>query len=176
MKPGKKALRNITGILSAILIVGVLAGLYAAGTGSSENWPGHKLQTDSETAMSLYDKGVLADKAGDNKSALKYFQKAFELDRRNPDVLNMLAHSKLKTGLINEAILDYWTALKLRPRFPEAREYMGEAYIQAALKEIGTLKGYGKDGEEQREDLIKAFKAAAAGLESDVDEKQETNK
>jgi hypothetical protein len=49
--------------------------------------------------------------------------------------------------------------------FPEAREYMGEAYIQAALAEIETLKSYGKDDDEQRAALIKAFKDAATNLQ-----------
>ncbi|MDD5692605.1 MAG: tetratricopeptide repeat protein, partial [Candidatus Omnitrophica bacterium] len=64
----------------------------------------------------------------------------------------------------DESLETYKKALELRPRFPEAREYLGEAYIKAALREIKTLKGYGVDGEENLEDLVKAFKEAAAGL------------
>lgn len=165
MEQKNTSARRLPGAVFALLLTTLLAGAYAAGTGSSDNWPGRKLQSDSESAGSLYDKGVAADKAGNNRAALKYFQRAFELDRQNPDILNMLAHSKLKAGLINEAITDYWAALKLRPRFPEAREYLGEAYIQAALMEIKTLKSYGEDGEEQREDLVKEFRDAAEGLE-----------
>lgn len=171
MKQGHKLPASVLGAAAALLLAGLIAGSYASGTGSADNWPGHKLESDSETAASLYDKGVLADKAGDNKAALKYFARAYDMDKRNPDIINMLAHSKRKAGRINEAIEDYWTALKLRPRFPEAREYLGEAYIQGALKEIETLKSYGKDGEEQREDLVKAFKDAAAGLEQEGENK-----
>lgn len=158
---------EIQGMFALMLIAGLMAAVYAAGTGSSDNWPGRKLETDSQSAMTLYDKGVEADKAGNDKVALDHFQAAYNLDKRNPDIINMLAHSKRKLGRLNDAILDYWTALSLRPRFPEAREYMGEAYIQAALKEIETLKSYGKDGEEQREELVAKFKKAAADLEAE---------
>ncbi len=150
-----------------LLAAGIAVRTDAAGTGSPDNFPGRKLEADAGTAPSLYGKGVQADKAGDDEAALKYIQQALKLDRENPEIINMLAHSERKLGMINKAIMDYWKALRLRPRFPEAREYLGEAYIQAALQEIETLKSYGTDGEEQREDLVKAFLAAAANLEAD---------
>ena len=53
---------------------------------------------------------------------------------------------------------------KLRPKFPEAREYLGEAHIQAAIREIETLKSYGADGKEELADLVKALKDAAASV------------
>jgi hypothetical protein len=59
---------------------------------------------------------------------------------------------------------NYAKALKLRPNFPDAREYLGEAYLQALLRELDTLKSYGKNGEEQRQDLIKALTDAADSL------------
>ena len=155
--------------LVPVLAAGLAVRSQALGSGSSDNWAKLEGKTAApDSAQSLYDQGVLADKSGENQAALKYFQQALKKDKKNADILNMLAHSERKLGMINEAIDDYWKALKIRPRFPEAREYMGEAYIQATLKEIETLKSYGKDGEEAREDLIKAFKAAAAGLETEA--------
>ena len=74
----------------------------------------------------------------------------------------MLAFSQRKLGKFDDAFANYSKALKLRPRFPEAREYLGEAHIQAALREIETLKSYGVDGKEQLGDLVKALKDAAA--------------
>ena len=151
--------------LAVFLFWGLAVYIGAIGTGTSSNWPSEEKKPASETAMPLYDKGVQADKSGDNKAALNYFQQALKKDKNNPDILNMLAHSQRKLGMLNEAIDNYWKALKLRPRFPEAREYMGEAYIQAAIKEIDTLRGYGNDGEKEKAQLIKAFKDAAANLE-----------
>jgi len=127
----------------------------------STSWPAEEKKTAPEPTMSLYDQGMKADKAGDSKTALDLFQKALKKDENNPEIINMIAHSERKLGKVNEAIIDYWKALKLRPKFPEAREYMGEAYVQAVLTELETLKTYGKEGEEQREDLLKAFKDAA---------------
>jgi len=120
--------------------------------------------SDTPSAVSLYDKGVKADKTGDFKTALKYFNQANDQDRNNPEILNMLAHSQRKLGMIDEALANYNHALKIRPNFPEAREYLGEAYIQAAVREIEMLKGYGKAGDEQRDDLVKALKSAAGSV------------
>jgi len=41
---------------------------------------------------------------------------------------------------------------------------VGETYIQSALNEIETLKGYGPEGKEGRKALVKVFKDSAAGL------------
>ena len=48
----------------------------------------------------------------------------------------MLAFSERKQGNLDEAFEYYAKALALRPKFPEAREYLAEAHIQAALKEL----------------------------------------
>lgn len=163
VKGGRHMKKKNVVLLLALLGL-VYAGLkmkIAAVSTESSSW--QPPQTNKVT--SLYDKGMQADKSGDYQNALNYFQQALRKDRNNPDIVNMIAHSERNLGMINEAIDDYWKALKLRPRFPEAREYMGEAYIQAILKELDTLKSYGADGEEQRNQLIKAFKDAAAGIQ-----------
>jgi tetratricopeptide (TPR) repeat protein len=141
--------------------IAVMAAMAMASGSESKSWPSEQKATTPEATMTLYDQGMKADKAGDSKTALDLFQKALKKDPKNPEIINMIAHSERKLGMVNEAILDYWKALKLRPKFPESREYMGEAYIQAILLELETLKSYGKEGEEQREDLLKAFKKAA---------------
>lgn len=116
--------------------------------------------TDAKT-VSLYDQGLAASQANDYQKALPLFEAALRQDPNNPDVLNMLAHTQRKIGLIDEALTNYKKALELRPKFPEAREYLGEAYIQAALREVEVLKGYGSDGKEELEDLTKDIKEAA---------------
>jgi hypothetical protein len=65
---------------------------------------------------------------------------------------------------LDSALENYHLALQLRPEFPEAREYLGEAYLQAALREIQILGTYGAKGREGRRDLIAAFKKAFAQL------------
>ena len=96
--------------------------------------------------------------------AMDLFDQALKEDPKNPDVLNMLAHSQRKIGKIDQAIANYKKALELRPHFPEAREYLGEAYIQASLEQIGILKSYKDEGAEQLEDLTKALKDGAKSL------------
>jgi tetratricopeptide (TPR) repeat protein len=142
-----------TGVFMVLLPVSIVA----SGGGGGGGNPG-------DTSRTLYDKGVAADKDGDFKSALQYFQKANDLDRNDPEILNMLAHTQRKLGMMDDALENYWKALKIKPDFPQAREYMGEAYIIAALEQIDKLTNYGKEGEQQRDLLVKAFRDAAAGI------------
>jgi tetratricopeptide (TPR) repeat protein len=113
---------------------------------------------------SLYQQGVEASHNNDFQKAVELFEHALQDDPNNPDILNMLAYSQSKTGKIDEALANYKRALKIRPYFFQAHEYLGEAYIQAALREIETLKIYGRDGKEQLEDLTKAIKEAGEKL------------
>ncbi|MDO8663158.1 MAG: tetratricopeptide repeat protein [Candidatus Omnitrophota bacterium] len=147
------------------LLFGLVTLVYAAGT-SSSSWGSRKSSNTSQEAasVSLYDQGVAAHKNGDYQKAKRLFEQALREDSNNPDILNMLAHTQLKLGMIDQSLANYKRALSIRPRFPEAREYLGEAYIQAALREIETLKGYGTEGAEQLEDLVKEFKKAAGTL------------
>ena len=157
-----------------VLLSSVAITAYAADTSSSSSSWGSTEETKSDekktsekspAAVSLYDQGVEASKNNDFEKALTLFEQALQRDRNNPDILNMLAHTQRKLGKIDESLENYKKALALRPKFPEAREYLGEAYLQAALREIKTLKDYGNEGAESREDLTKAFKEAAAKLE-----------
>lgn len=162
------------------MLFGLATAVYAAGTSSSSSsWGtssnneqdkpsvsqgGGRSNMQKKPSVSLYDRGVEANKNGDYQKAKTLFEQALSQDSNNPDILNMLAHTQLKVGLIDESLENYKKALRLRPRFPEAREYLGETYIQAALRELTTLKSYGEDGAEQAEDLEKEIKKAAKSL------------
>jgi tetratricopeptide (TPR) repeat protein len=157
------AMKRAMRVLMITAVVGAGSAVsYAAGTG------GGQMQSSNPEAsgqvLSLYDQGVVADKREDYQEAVSLFEKALQADPDNADILNMLAHSQRKMGLVDEAITNYKKALKIRPDFVEAREYLGEAYIDAALKEIKTLKSYGDKGEENLEDLTKDLKDAASKL------------
>jgi tetratricopeptide (TPR) repeat protein len=149
-------------VVICVLLFGAVAAAHAAGT-SSSSWGGE--QAKEAPVVNLYDQGVAAHERGDYRKAMALFEQALRENRKNPDTLNMLAHTQLKLGLIDESLETYKKALALRSRFPEAREYLGEAYIQAALREVETLRSYGLEGNENRQDLIKALKEAAAKLE-----------
>jgi tetratricopeptide (TPR) repeat protein len=133
-------------------------------SGSETGSPSQDVGSLKSHAASLYDRGFAASSNKDYQKALELFEQALKEDSNNPDILNMLAHTQRKLGMTDEALANYKKALELRPRFPEAREYLGEAYIQAALQEMATLKSYGSEADENLEDLTKAFKDAAGKL------------
>jgi tetratricopeptide (TPR) repeat protein len=114
----------------------------------------------SDQVTSLYNQGLDAVKNNDYVKAVDLFQQASDTDPHNADVLNQLAHAQRKTGKLDDAIENYWKALKIRPDFAEAREYMGEAYLQGAVEQAKLLKSYGDKGQEQLEDLTKDFQEA----------------
>lgn len=84
----------------------------------------------------------------------------------DPRVLNYLGYSHRKIGETDKGIEYYQKALTIAPDFTQAREYLGEAYVQAKdldkakaeLAEIEKLCG-NKECEEY-EDLDAAIKAA----------------
>src|SRR5258708_35785035 len=117
-----------------------------------------------DTSGDYYHQGVAASKQKNYSRAVDLFQQALQSDPRNPDVLNMLAFSLRKSGHLDEAFDYYRQALEIKPQFPEAREYLGEAHLQAAMREIQMLKSYGANGHEDLEDLTKAIQTAAASL------------
>jgi tetratricopeptide (TPR) repeat protein len=147
-------------LITAVLLIPQMA--------MADDTPTNAMAANDATAtpqtVSLYDQGLSASQANDFQKALPLFEQALRNDPNNPDILNMLAHAQRKIGLIDESIANYKKALELRPRFPEAHEYLGEAYIQAAMREVETLKNYGNDGREELEDLSGDVKEAAQRL------------
>jgi tetratricopeptide (TPR) repeat protein len=153
----------------AMLILALSALTYAGSQkvsdASQSSGPPRIENSDSATVqatLSLYDQGVAAGNAGDYPKAVDLFQQALKADPNNPDILNMLAHAQRKSGPMDDVLMDaamdnYWKALKIRPDFPEAREYLGEAYLQGLLKQVILLKGYGASGKEQLKALTEAF-------------------
>jgi tetratricopeptide (TPR) repeat protein len=113
--------------------------------------------------LAEYDAGMALVESGDFSQARRAFERAAKKSPRDPEVLNMLAYSQRKSGQLDRAIETYKQALALRPQFAQAREYLGEAYLQAALRELQTLEGYGPEAEAERAQLAKALQEAAAG-------------
>ena len=106
-----------------------------------------------------------AAKAGDCAKALPLLERAVAKDRRDADALNLLAYCQRKTGKLDSAFENYRRALELRPEFPAAREYLGEAHVQAALREVEILRGYGEPARAELEALVKALRDAADAAE-----------
>lgn len=164
--------------MKQIWVVLVLAGLLtpfrtasfaSAGGGGGGSFysdsSDHSAFEKSQRVQGLYQKGIEATNNGDFDKAIDYFRQVLQLKADDADALNMLAHAQRKTGKIDEALDNYKKALQIQPNFPQAREYLGEAYIQAALREMDTLKGEGQDGQDQLQLLQMAFKDAASNLD-----------
>lgn len=152
-----------------IILLTVLAlsytGLEKFSEASQSSGP-PKINDDNDVtgqkAISLYDQGVAASKANDYQKAVDLFQQALKADPDQPDILNMLAHAQRKLGPMDDELMDaamdnYWKALKIRPNFPEAREYLAEAYLQGIVKQITLLKTYGDKGKDQLAVLETAY-------------------
>ena len=84
----------------------------------------------------------------------------------DPDILNMLAYTQRKTGELDRAIDNYKRALDLRPDFPQAREYLGEAYLQAALAQLKWLDDKGTGAERERDQLLRKVHEATQWLDA----------
>jgi len=151
-------------VLMAAVMAGAFSGisLYASGTSSTQMQDNNS--GASAPTVSLYEQGLVAVKNNRFEQAIGLFEKALADEPHNTDILNQLAHAQRKAGFLDEALENYKRALKLRPNFPEAREYMGEAYLQAALRELKTLKSYGPSAQEEAEDLTKDFKETVQEL------------
>jgi len=119
-------------------------------------------EASKDEAETLYEQGVDLAKSEEYAEARKIFERLAVERPRDPEVLNMLAFTQRKTGEIDTAIDNYRKALAIRPKFPQAREYLAEAFLQAALREAETLHGYGGDGEEELGTLVEAFEEASS--------------
>lgn len=159
---------------SVSLAVGILLALLFGVLGSEETRAAGSdtKEEPKTTAESLYNEGVALSDEGRHAAARVKFEKAYEMDADDPDILNMLAFTMRKTGDLEEAFEIYEEALEKRDRFPQAREYLGEAHLQAALQQIQILKSYGADGEAELAALLDALKRAAnqaAGTDFEVE-------
>ena len=152
-------------LFAAVLMTAVITQPgRAAGTSPKPATSKSSAQVTATKSQELYQKGMTAAKAEDYDKAYEYFKSAHKQDPDNPDILNMLAYSQRKRGNLDEAFKYYESALKLRPQFPQAREYLGEAHIQAALEQIKILQSYGSEADHELEDLVEAFREAAEKL------------
>jgi tetratricopeptide (TPR) repeat protein len=147
------------GALLAATIALLPGAALAAGGGGAADDGGAAKPEAYQTGMKLVSEGKLEE-------ARKAFSTANRELRNDPDILNMLAYTQRKTGNLDLAIENYRKALRLRPDFPDAREYLGEAYLQAALEQLEALSESGPKAEEQHGQLQRALQDAARDLDA----------
>ena len=149
--------KTVTALLGLSFVLATALS-FASGGGSRPT--GGSNGGGSDEAVELYNEGVDAVNARDYDRALDRFKKALKKDKRNPDILNMVAYSYRKTGDLEKAFEHYEKALDRRKDFPQAREYLAEAHIQAALVQASLLHEAGVDGEEELRHLVDALERA----------------
>ena len=143
------------------LAFAALSPVQAARTGEKEQQPQAQPEQKVDRATEYYNQGLALVEAGNFEKALDLFKKANKERDDDPEILNMLAFTQRKLGRLEQAFENYARALELRPEFPQAREYLGEAYLQAALEQVRILNGYGSSGEKELAQLRAAFEKAA---------------
>ena len=111
------------------------------------------------TDEDLYKVAVSSIEAKDYKTGLDLLYRI--KDQNQPHVLNYLGYANRKMGKIDEGIKYYQKALKIDANFNQARQYLGEGYLQKGdlpkaqeqLSEIEKREGkdnkYYKDLSEQ---------------------------
>ena len=77
-----------------------------------------------EKALTLYSK------------AYDKLIKAYEKDKKNPDILNYLGFTLRKTGKLEEAEKYYLAGLKIKPDHNGINEYLGELYVNTGRLEL----------------------------------------
>jgi Flp pilus assembly protein TadD len=91
--------------------------------------------------------------------AYNKFEKAYNLDKKNPDILNYLGYTLRKTGNLEKAEVYYLKGLELDAGHLGINEYLGELYIQTnrielAKKRLEVLEGCKCEEYEELKELI----------------------
>lgn len=87
----------------------------------------------------IYADGVKLAEAKDFAGALLMFQSAD--NQRDPRILTGMGFANRKLGAVDKGLSYYFTALEIDPNYVQAREYLGEGYLQKRdlTKALGQL-------------------------------------
>ena len=122
----------------------------AAGGSSSSNGNEANLYKEAKKFILRAKKLEKKDKV---EKALKLYSKAYDKllkaydkDKKNPDILNYLGFTLRKAGNFEEAEKFYLAGLKIKPDHKGINEYLGELYIKTnrielAKERLEVLKG-----------------------------------
>jgi len=145
-------MRTVVKLFTAALLASPVALAWANGGSSMPSMP--RLETPQQRARDAYNDGVhlvkKADSAQDNAlhasdaakkdqalheaqgeyaTALERFRQAVGLDDSLAEAWNYLGYTSRKLGHYDDALGAYAKALTLKPGYPDALEYRGEAYL-----------------------------------------------
>ena len=158
-------MKNLTKLLIIFFAISLFnySSVYAAGSsGADDNYGG-----------SLYKQGkklVLRAKKLEKKNkkekaeklylkALVKFEKAYDKNKKNADILNYLGYSLRKTGNLEKAEIFYLKGLELDAGHLGINEYLGELYVQTnrvdlAKKRLAVLQGCDCEEYDELKELI----------------------
>jgi tetratricopeptide (TPR) repeat protein len=158
-------IRSGVAALATALALTFPSDVPAASTGGGadrERDTGGEEAEGPDEADQLYARGMELAEEGKFEEALVRFEQAGKKRKKDPEILNMLAFCQRKTGDLESAFENYARALEIKPKFPQAREYLAEAHLQAALAQLEILRGYAPEGEQERAELVAAIRRMAA--------------
>jgi len=136
---------------------------FAAGGSSSSNGNEANLYKEAKKFIVRAKKLEKKDKV---EKALKLYSKAYDKllkayneDKKNPDILNYLGFTLRKAGNFEEAEKFYLAGLEIKPDHKGINEYLGELYvktnrIELAKERLEVLKGCKCEEYEELKDLI----------------------
>ena len=134
----------------------------AAMSGSS----GNNQDNLYKAAKKLVIKAKKLEKKDKLEKALKLYSKAYDKllkaydkDKKNPDILNYLGFTLRKAGNFEEAEKFYLAGLEIKPDHKGINEYLGELYIKTnrielAKERLEVLKGCKCEEFEELKELI----------------------
>ncbi len=145
-------MRTLVKLLLAGLLASPLTLAWANGGGSMPAMP--RIETPQQRARDAYNDGVhlvkkadsaqdyalhasdaakkdkaLHEAQGDYAAALERFKQAVGLDDSLAEGWNYFGYTSRKLGHYDDALAAYAKALTLKPGYPDALEYRGEAYL-----------------------------------------------
>ena len=119
-----------------------------------------------KAAQRLVIKAKKLEKKDKLEKALKLYSKAYDKlikaynkDKKNPDILNYLGFTLRKSGNFEEAEKFYLAGLEIKPNHKGINEYLGELYvktnrIELAKERLEVLKGCKCEEFEELKELI----------------------
>ena len=124
----RPAARLVAGAWVAVLTA---AGVAVADPSDPTPAVEERRQTPAEaSAESEYMRGVRARVITDWVAAEAAFRAAIVLEPAHAEAWNELGYALRNQRRYAESIAAYHEALRIRPEFPEALEYLGEAYVK----------------------------------------------
>ena len=150
-----------------ILVFLLLANFsFAAGGSSSSSGSDSNEAKLYKEAKKFVVKAKKLEKKDKLEKALKLYSKAYDKllkaydkDKKNPDILNYLGFTLRKAGNFEEAEKFYLMGLEIKPDHKGINEYLGELYVKTnrialAKERLEILKGCKCEEYEELKELI----------------------